>query len=185
MFRRRLGGKRAQKRGLNGLKMMRQRGITWGQFQRLRFRCMVAPVASTNSSHFLDSLTVGWRAPLQAACGKRWMGVSRGPCLALTRLRPWAQATLGLIPTTWTMSGWPPGTATAATLTASAFWKRGTAGQHGRLCRWASPLKTNNAFTFFARTPRRLDGFGLAVIWVCSPHTTAGKHLPCKASGRR
>ena len=185
MSRRRLGGKRAQKRGLNGHKTRRQRGITWVQSQRLRFRCMVAPGASTNSSHFLDSLTVGWRAPLQAACGKRWMRVSRGPCLALTRWRPWAQATLGLTPTTWTMSGWPPGTATAATPTASAYWKRGTAGQHGRLCRSGLPWKTSNACTSFARTLPMWETSGSVVIWACSPQTTAGKHLACKASGRR
>ena len=60
---------------LNGHKMMRQRGYV-GPVSGLRFQCMAALGASTNSSHFLDSLTVGWRAPLQAACGKRRMGQS-------------------------------------------------------------------------------------------------------------
>ena len=185
MFRRRLGGKRAQKRGLNGHKTRRQRGRTWAQSQSLRFLCMAALGASTSSSYFLGSLTVGWRAPLQAACGKRRTGDSLGPCLAWMHWRPWGQATLGLIPTTWIMSGWPPGTATAGTPTASAFWRLGMGGPRGRHCRWASLWKINNAFTSFARTRLRLDGFGSAVIWVCSRQTTAGKHSPCKASGLR
>ena len=188
--RRLLGGKRARTPGHNGNRTSfpqpkprttRLRGRTWVQFQRRQSRCMAVQVASTNSSHSLGSPAAGWPARRQAVCGRRWMQDNLGLCLASMHWPRWAQATHGLTPTTWTMFGWPRGTATAATPTASAFWKRGMAEQPGRRCRLGLRRRTNNAFMFFVPTPLKTDTSGWGEIWGCSPQRTVGGRLCCKA----
>ena len=186
--RRLLGGKRGRRaqwqQNAISAAQTENESPTWtyvGPVSRRQSRCMAVPDESTNSSHSLGSPAVGWPARRQAVCGRRWMQDNLGLCLASMHWPRWAQATHGLTPTTWTMFGWPRGTATAATPTASAFWKRGMVEQLGRRCRLGLRRRTNNAFMSFVPTPPKTDISGWGEIWGCSPQRTVGGRLCCKA----